>query len=121
MALPLRRQLAVVVILLTTLVFAAIAYGARLTYNEHVRQLANQTATMAATVVVYVNRNLDTADAVAATASRHPTIRRLDPKAASEVLQPLIGGGDRLLNNALMADANGRPLAWAVPPDRSSW
>ncbi len=117
MALPLRRQLAVVVILLTTLVFAAIAYGARLTYNEHVRQLANQTATMAATVVVYVNRNLDTADAVAATASRHPTIRRLDPKAASEVLQPLIGGGDRLLNNALMADANGRPLAWAVPPD----
>ena len=39
-------------ILLTIVVFAAIAYGARLTYNEHVRQLTSQTATMAATVVV---------------------------------------------------------------------
>ncbi len=117
MAQPLRRQLAAVVLLLTIVVFAAIGYGARLTYDEHVRQLASQTATMAATVVVYVDRNLDTADAVAATASRHPVLRALDPKAASEVLQPLIGGGDRLLSNALMADASGNPLAWAVPPD----
>jgi signal transduction histidine kinase len=114
---PLRRQLAIVVILLTIVVFAAIGYGARLTYDEHVRQLASQTSTMAATVVVYVNRNLDTADAVAATASRHPGMRQLDPQAAPAVLQPLIGGRDRLLNNALMADLNGRPLAWAVPPD----
>ena len=37
---------------------------------------------MAATVVVYVNRNLETADAVAATASRHPGVRALDPQAA---------------------------------------
>ena len=116
MAQPLRRQLAIVVILLTIVLFAAIGYGARLTYNEHVRQLASQTATMAATVVVYVNRNLDTADAVAATASRHPSMRELDPAAASEVLQPLIDGRDTLLNNALMADVNGEPLAWATPP-----
>lgn len=117
MAQPLRRQLALVVILLTIVAFAAIAYGARLTYDEHVRQLASQTSTMAATVVVYVNRNLDTADAVASTASRHPSIRQLDPNAASEVLRPLIGGRDQLLNNALIADLDGRPLAWAVPPD----
>ncbi|HVE52412.1 MAG TPA: histidine kinase dimerization/phospho-acceptor domain-containing protein, partial [Ramlibacter sp.] len=117
MAQPLRRQLAIVVILLTVVAFAAIGYGARLTYDEHVRQLASQTTTMAATVVVYVNRNLDTADAVASTASRHPAIGRVDPKAASEVLQPLIGGRDQLLNNALMADVSGRPLAWAVPPN----
>jgi signal transduction histidine kinase len=114
---PLRRQLAVVVILLTIVVFAGIAYGARLTYNEHVRQLASQTTTMAATVVVYVNRNLDTADAVALTASRHPSLRSLDPKAAADVLQPLITGRDQLLNNALLADVNGHPVAWATPPD----
>ena len=98
-------------------VFAAIGYGARLTHDEHVRQLAAQTTTMAATVVVYVNRNLDTADAVAVTASLHPSMRALDADAASEVLQRLVNGRDRLLNNALMADVDGQPLAWAVPPD----
>ncbi|HEX4915135.1 MAG TPA: ATP-binding protein [Vicinamibacterales bacterium] len=103
--------------LLTIVVFAAIGYGARLTYNEHVRQLASQTATMAATVVVYVNRNLETADAVAATASRHPMLRQLDPRAGPEVLQPLAGGPSQLLNNALLADLNGQPVAWAMPPD----
>ena len=99
------------------MVFAAIGYGARLTYDEHVRQLAAQTATMAATVVVYVNRNLETADAVADTASRHPSMRQLDPRAATEVLLHLVGGPDALLNNALMADASGTPLAWARPPN----
>ena len=48
------------------LVYAAIGYGARMTYNEHVRQLIAETGTMAATVVVYMNRNLEMADAVAA-------------------------------------------------------
>ena len=104
-------------ILLTIVAFAAIGYGARLTYNEHVRQLTSQTATMAATVVVYVNRNLDTADAVAATASRHPSMRALDPKAATDVLAPLAGGRDQIINNALMADRNGNPLVWARPPN----
>lgn len=99
------------------MVYAAIGYGARLTYDEHVRQLAAQTTTMAATVVVYVNRNLETADAVADTASRHPSMRLLDPRAADEVLLPLVGGPDALLNNALMADTNGTPLAWARPPN----
>ena len=99
------------------MVFAAIGYGARLTYDEHVRQLAAQTTTMAATVVVYVNRNLETADAVADTASRHPSMRQLDPRAATEVLLHLVGGPDALLNNALMADASGTPLAWARPPN----
>ncbi len=117
MAQPLRRQIFIVLVLLTVVVYAAIFYGARLTYDEHVRQLAAQTSTMAATVVVYVNRNLETADAVADTASRHPSLRQLDHRAASEVLLPLVGGPDALLNNALMADANGTPLAWARPPN----
>ena len=117
MAQPLRRQVFLSVSILTVLVYLAIGYGAKLTYDEHVRQLAAETATMAATVVVYVNRNLETADAVAATASRHPAMRTLDPQAALEVLQPLLGGRDELLHNALIADTNGRPVAWAAPPD----
>jgi C4-dicarboxylate-specific signal transduction histidine kinase len=117
LAQPLRRQITIVIVVLTIVVFAAIGYGARLTYNEHVRQLAAQTTTMAATVVAYVNRVLDTADAVAVTASRHPSVRALDPRAATEVLLPLVGGREQLLNNALLADLDGQPLAWARPPD----
>lgn len=116
MAQPLRRQVFFIVVILTILVYLAIGYGARLTYNEHVRQLAAETGTMAATVVVYVNRTLETADAVADTASRHPSMRALDPRAAAEVLGPLVSDGG-LLHNALMADADGRAVAWATPPD----
>ncbi|MDP3716448.1 MAG: ATP-binding protein [Acidobacteriota bacterium] len=117
MAQPLRRQIFTVIFLLTVVVYSAIAYGAYLTYGEHVRQLAAETSTMAATVVVYVNRNLEAADAVAVTASRHPSMRALDPRATSDVLLPLVGVRDQVLNNALMADTQGQVLAWARPPD----
>ena len=117
MAQPLRRQIFLSVAILTILVYLAIGYGARLTYDEHLRQLAAETGTMAATVVVYVNRNLETADAVAAMASRHPGMRALDPNAASEVLLPLLDGRDQALHNALVADLNGTPVAWARQPD----
>ncbi|MGE3489738.1 MAG: ATP-binding protein [Vicinamibacterales bacterium] len=117
MAQPLRRQILTVILILTVVGYSAIGYGAYLTYTEHVRQLAAETGTMAATVEVYVNQNLETADAVAATASRHPSMRALDPRAAMEVLLPLVGGRNRLLNNALMAGSDGRVVAWARPPD----
>jgi two-component system NtrC family sensor kinase len=118
LAQPLRRQLLIVILILTVVVYAAIGYGARQTYSEHVRQLSAETRTMAATVVVYVNQNLATADAVASTASRHPSMRAVDPAAAIDVLAPLVGPGS-LLHNALLADAEGRPVAWARPPDAS--
>jgi len=114
---PLKRQIFTVILILTVVVYAAIGYGGYLTYGEHVRQLAAETSTMAATVVVYVNRNLEAADAVAVTASRHPSMRALHPQATTEVLLPLVGGRDQLLNNALMADVNGHVQAWARPPD----
>jgi C4-dicarboxylate-specific signal transduction histidine kinase len=69
-------------------------------------------------VAVYINRNLETADAVAVTASRHPAMRALDPSAAHEVLSPLVTP-EGLLNNALLAGADGQPIAWARPPDAS--
>ena len=81
MAQPLRRQLFFIVVTLTILVYAAIGYGARTTYNEHVRQLVAETGTLAATMVVYVNRNLELADAVAATAI--PAMRTSRSKAPS--------------------------------------
>ena len=41
----------------------------------------------------------------------------LDTEAVADVLLPLVGNRDQLLNNALMADLHGKPLAWARPPD----
>jgi signal transduction histidine kinase len=117
LAQPLRRQIFLSVAILTILVYLAIGYGARLTYDEHLRQLAAETGTMAATVVVYVNRNLETADAVAATASRHPGMRALDSNAAADVLSPLLDARDQPLHNALVANLDGTPVAWARPPD----
>lgn len=87
MAQPLRRQVFLLIAIVTIVVYAAIGYGARQTYDEHLRQLVAETRTMAATVVVYVDRNLETADAVASTASRHPSMRALDPDAASSTLR----------------------------------
>ena len=115
MAQSLRRQVSTVFVILTLVVYTAIGYGAYLTYGEHLRQLAAETATMAATVAVYVNQNLEAADSVAVTASRHPGMRALDPKVASEVLLPLVGGRDQLFSNALMADTNGRTSAVRRP------
>ncbi len=116
MAQPLRRQVLFIVVVMTVMVYVAIGYGAWLTYYEHVRQLAAETGTMAATVVVYVNRNLETADSVAFVASRHPSVLALDPAAADDVLRP-IAGDEGLLRNALLASVEGQPLAWARPPD----
>ena len=101
---------------MTLMVYIAIGYGARLTYNEHVRQLAAETGTMAATVVVYVNRNLETADSVAFVATRHPSLLALDPSSATEVLRPL-AGDEGLLRNALVSNADGQVVAWAKSPD----
>ena len=97
----------------------AIFYASRLTYEEHVRQLTAETGTMAATVVVYVNRNLEAADSVAATASRHPRLQQLDPEAAIEVLRPMVSGRNGVLGNAVMAGIDGRPIAWARTPNPS--
>ncbi|MGH9382710.1 MAG: sensor histidine kinase [Vicinamibacterales bacterium] len=116
MAQPLRRQVIVLGVILTVLVFSAIVYAARLTYQEHLRQLAAETSTMAATVVAYVNRSLQSADAVAVIASRHPSVQRLDPRAASEVLTPIVGRSQGTLRNAMIADMTGRVIAWAQPP-----
>jgi signal transduction histidine kinase len=116
LAQPLRRQVAFVAVILTAAAAGAIAYSARLTYIAHLRQLETDTKTMAAMVVLYVNTNLQIADVAAATASRNPLLARLDPQAAGEVLQPLLTGRRRLVQNALMADADGRVMAWARPP-----
>ncbi len=116
MAQPLRRQVIVFGVILTVLVFSAIFYAARMTYAEHLRQLEAETSTMAATVVVYMNRNLDSADGIAGIASRHPSVQRLDAASAGEVLRPLVSRSQGTVRNALVADMTGHVVTWAEPP-----
>lgn len=116
MARPLRLQILVVVAVLAAIVLGAIGYASRLTYQEELAHLQDETRAMTAVVVAYVNRNLAAAEAVAFTAARHPAVRELQPGAAAEVLMPLVSRGDAVLRNAVIADRSGRPVAWAVPP-----
>jgi signal transduction histidine kinase len=116
LAQPLRRQVIVLGVVLTVLVFSAIFYAARVTYAEHLRQLEAETSTMAATVVVYMNRNLDSADGIAVIASRHPSVQRLEASAAADVLRPLVRRSQGTVRNALVADMSGHVVSWAEPP-----
>jgi C4-dicarboxylate-specific signal transduction histidine kinase len=116
MARPLRQQLLVVAAALILAVVGALLYASRLTHDEQVAQLQGEALAMTATVVAYLERTLESADDVAAVAARHPLVQQLGPRAATEVLQPLLGRGNQVLKNALIADLAGRPVAWATPP-----
>ena len=116
MARPLRQQLLVVAAALILAVVGALLYASRLTHDEQVALLQDEALAMTATVVAYLERTLESADDVAAVAARHPLVQQLEPRAATEVLQPLLGRGDQVLKNALIADMTGRPVAWATPP-----
>jgi C4-dicarboxylate-specific signal transduction histidine kinase len=117
MARPLRQQIAAMALGTAAVGGVALYYSARLTYDEQLKQLEAETHAMAATVVAYVDRNLSAVDAVAALAARHPAVVRLDPQAATDVLVPLVGGTDRLIRNAVLADTDGQPVVWATDPD----
>src|SRR5688572_26782553 len=116
MARPLRQQLLVVAAALILAVLAALFYASRLTHDEQVSQLQDEVLAMTSTVVAYLERTLESADDVAAVAARHPLVQQLGPRAATEVLEPLLGRADQVLRNAVIADLTGRPVAWAAPP-----
>ena len=116
MARPLRQQLLFVSFVLAAAVMAALLYSSRFTYDEEVVHLRGETLAMTSTVVAYLERSLESADDVAAMAAQHPLVRELGPKAATEVLQPLLSRANQVLRNAVIADRSGRPVAWASPP-----
>jgi len=115
MVFSLRQQVLAICAALTLVVIGALLYASRLTYQEQVLQLQGETLAMTATVVAYLERNIQSADAVAQTAARHPAVQQLDPDAAVEVLRPLTMNG-RGFRNIVVADLSGRPIAWVSPP-----
>jgi C4-dicarboxylate-specific signal transduction histidine kinase len=114
MARPLRQQVLVIAALLAIVVIAALQYASRVTYREHLQHLSQEAMAMSTTVVAYLERNLETADEVANSAARDPKVQTLDPRAAADVLRPLVNG-DRMIRNAVIADGTGRAIAWALP------
>jgi C4-dicarboxylate-specific signal transduction histidine kinase len=95
---------------------AALVYASRITYDEQVAQLQEEAHAMSSTVVAYLERNLDAADDVATMAAKHPLVQQLGPRAAGDVLQPLVGRATQVLRNAVIADGSGQAIAWATPP-----
>jgi C4-dicarboxylate-specific signal transduction histidine kinase len=116
MARPIRQQILLIAALIGLVVFGALSYASRLTYDEQVLQLAGEAEAMAAIFVEYLERNLAAVDAIALTAARHPAIQARDATAAGEVLKPLVGGPAELLRNAVLSDPGGRTITWAHPP-----
>ena len=110
----LRQQVLSIAALLAIVVVSALLYASHLTYEEQVRYLRGETFAMTTTVVAYLERNLDAVDDVGMTAVRHPAVQALRPDAAGAVLRPLVSG-NRNIQNAVIADASGRVIAWAVP------
>jgi signal transduction histidine kinase len=115
MARPVRQQVVGIAAILAVVVVGAVLFSSRITYQEQVQHLRSEALAMSATVVAYFERNLDTADDAAEIAVAHPDIRSLDGDAAVRVLKPLVGV-DPAIRNALLADAAGKPIAWAKPP-----
>lgn len=118
MARPLRHQILAVSVVISLVVIAAIQYASRLTYDEELNQLQDETRAMASVVVGYLGRHLAAVDAVALGATRHPALQELDVPRAAEVLEPLLAASaPPLLRNAVLADRQGRLIAWVKPPD----
>jgi hypothetical protein len=134
---PLRQQLLMVAAVLILAVVAALFYASRLTYHEQVALLQDEALAMTSTVVAYLERTLVSADDVAAMAARHPLAQQLGPRAATEVLEPLLGRSNQVLRNAVIADLTGhrrrpsrarsRRPGWPLsprpesPPSAPSW
>jgi C4-dicarboxylate-specific signal transduction histidine kinase len=115
MVFSLRQQVLAICAALTLVVIGALFYASRLTYQEQVVQLQGETLAMTSTVLAYLERNIQSADAVAQTAARHPAVQELQRDAAVEVLRPLTTSG-RGFRNIVVADLSGRSVAWVSPP-----
>ena len=100
-----------------SVVFVALFYASRLTYQEQLRQLEDETRAMTAVFVAYLDSNLAAADAVALTATRHPAVRQLHPRAAVDVLQPLARGTLLRGEPSVLAGIAGRVTAMGIPAE----
>jgi len=114
MVFSLRQQVLAIGAALTLVVIGALLYASRLTYREQVVQLQGETLAMASTVVAYLERNIQSADAVAETVARYPDLQELRSDAAINLLRPL-ASSERGFRNIVFADVSGRPV-WVRPP-----
>ncbi len=96
-------------------IFFSIAWAARLTYDEQVRQLQQETQATAVTVVAFINRSLLGGDGVAAALALHPSVRTLNDSGLAATLPGLLSSP--LIGNVFVAAADGRVLRWASPPE----
>ena len=112
---PLRVQIVIISAALFLVVLAALLVSSQVTYREQVAGLRDEARAMTSIVVAYLERHLRATDDVAALAVRHPDVQRLDAAAALAVLR-MVADGEPSIRNAVLADADGRILGWAMTP-----
>ncbi len=116
MARPFRQQVLGIAALVAVVLAGARWYSSRVTYQEQVEALRAESLAMSVTVVAYLDRVFESLDDTVAIALRHPDVAAVRPDAALQVLRALVES-DSMLGNAVIADRQGLPLAWARPPE----
>jgi signal transduction histidine kinase len=115
MARPFRQQVLGIAALVAVVLVGARWYSSRVTYQEQVEALRAESRAMSATVVAYLDRVFESLDDTVAIALRHPDVAAVRRDAALQVLRFLVDS-DSMLGNAVVADHQGMPIAWARPP-----
>jgi C4-dicarboxylate-specific signal transduction histidine kinase len=113
MALPLRRQVTLLLVVVLLPVLAGFGLDALLTYREQLAALQREATATLSSAIANLNRSLNTADTAASLIETHPVVQSQDEAAIAALLPQL-----RLsptLANVLVADPEGRVFARVGP------
>src|SRR5687768_708290 len=123
-ALPLRRQLFVVILLLLVTVLVAVAWLGVTTYRERTAELVQQADIVARTTASYVNRDVSEIDKMGQRLANTPAVRALDPDGTRGVFSRMIVGRSAVLRLALATTDGTEVVSFDVTPDeyaRDGW
>src|SRR5687768_3543250 len=117
-ALPLRRQLFVVILLLLVTVLVAVAWLGVTTFRERTAALVQQADIVARTTAAYVNRDISELDNLGQRLAITPAVRALDPDGTRGLFSRLIVGRSAVLRLALATPDGAEVASFDVTPDQ---
>ena len=117
-ALPLRRQLFVVILLLLMTVLVAVAWLGVTTFRERTAELVQQADIVARTTAAYVNRDISELDKMGRRLANAPAVRTLDPDGSRELFSRTIVGRAPVLRLALASSDGAEVASFDAAPDQ---
>jgi C4-dicarboxylate-specific signal transduction histidine kinase len=117
---PIRRQVVAITCALLVPFAIAAAWSAELTRTEHLAELREQAASVAATAGAYFNQYLTGLDSMASALVRHPAVMALDDDQCDRLFAGVLSGQPLILNISV-TDTGGGIRGSAVPsPQQAS-